>query len=454
MGKKLLGVVCLLLGIGCFGVYFLYGDQFSNHKVIFDSNGGTAVAEQTIKNGDKAVKPTDPTKENSEFVEWQIDGVSYVFDNPVTKDITLKASWLEHKMFTVKVILEEKEYSVKVLDGDKIIINDLAMPEKEGSTIKLYNENDEEIDLTNPITKDMNLTAKYVEIVKYTIKFDSQGGTKVESVTVNGDDKIDEPEVTRDGYTFDGWYLENEKFDFSTPITKNITLKAKWTEKGKINVTFMVDDKVYKTSSVKENTKVSKPSNPTKKGYKFVEWQTESGEKFDFDAKITEEIKLIAKFEESNTKTVSFNSDGGSKVSSQEVEVGEKAKKPSNPTKSGYTFKEWQLNGTTYNFNDAVNDDIALKAVWEKEEIKYTVTFNTNGGNKINSQTVVEGGRASKPGDPVKEGYTFVEWIGEDHNAYDFSTPVNKNITITARYEKTADISTPSTGDEAQEEEK
>ena len=437
MGKgRIFGVILLLLGLGCFAMYFVLGDQIkSEFKVVFDSNGGTAVAEQVVQNGEKVNKPTDPTKENSEFLEWQLDGVAYVFDNPVTKDMTLKASWKEYTMHTIKVTLEEKEYTASVIEGETFNVSALNMPEKEGFDIKLYNGSDEEVDLTQPINNDMVLIGKYVEIKTYTVKFDSQGGTSAEEAKVQENEKVSEPSVTKDGYTFDGWYLDSEKFDFGTPITKDITLKAKWVENGKINVTFMADDKVYKTSSVKENTKVSKPSNPTKKGYKFVEWQTESGEKFDFDTKITEEIKLIAKFEESNTKTVSFNSDGGSKVSSQEVEEGAKAKKPSNPTKSGYVFKEWQLNGETYDFDKEVTDDIALKAVWEKEEKKYTVKFDTSGGSEIANQTVTEGAKATKPADPTKEGYKFVEWL-YNNATYDFDTEVTKDITLVARYEK------------------
>ena len=53
-------------------------------------------------------------------------------------------------------------------------------------------------------------------------------------------------------------------------------------------------------------------------------------------------IKYIQKESE---VTVSFDTDGGSKVTSQVLKVDEVAKKPSNPTRSGYKFVEWQLNG-------------------------------------------------------------------------------------------------------------
>ena len=99
---------------------------------------------------------------------------------------------------------------------------------------------------------------------------------------------------------------------------------------------------------------MSKPTNPTKKGYKFVEWQLD-GKAFDFNTKITAETTLTAVFEESKTVTVTFDSDGGSSVKAQEIETGSKATAPANPTKSGYKFVEWQLNGKKYDFNTAPN---------------------------------------------------------------------------------------------------
>jgi len=64
--------------------------------------------------------------------------------------------------------------------------------------------------------------------------------------------------------------------------------------------------------------------------------------------------------------TVTFDSNGGSAVSSQTVESGKTAAKPTNPTKEGYTFVEWTLNGVAYDFNAAVKSNITLVAKWSK----------------------------------------------------------------------------------------
>ncbi len=75
------------------------------------------------------------------------------------------------------------------------------------------------------------------------------------------------------------------------------------------------------------------------------------------------------------TYTITFNSDGGSKVSEQSVKENEKVEKPTNPTRDGYKFIAWQLNGKNYDFNNEVTSDLELKAKWEKIE-------NTNSKNE------------------------------------------------------------------------
>lgn len=435
---KKFGLLLFVLGIMCFGAYFLVGPMFSDVKVMFNSNGGSVVQEQVLKNGEKAVEPEAPTKENATFVEWQLNGKKYDFNESVTSNILLTAIWNEITVHNVKVTIDSNEYTTEVRDGENLSIESLSIPSKEGYRIVLYN-GEEVYNIDTPVTSDLELTGKYVEIVKYKVTFNSNGGSKVDTKEVVEGEKVDEATTTRDGYEFDGWYLENDKFDFTSPITKNITLKARWTEKGKVNVIFMVDGKVYKTIPVKEGTKVSKPSNPTKKGYKFVEWQLD-GAKFDFNTKINSETTLTATFEETTTVTVKFDSNGGTSVSSQEIEVGAKAKKPSNPTKKNYKFVEWQLSGKTYDFNKEVNEDITLKAKWE-EIVKHTVTFDSNGGGAVANQIVNDGEKAKAPAGITRTGYKLEGWVYEG-SFFDFSTPITKNITLTARW-KSDEVSSP-----------
>lgn len=79
--------------------------------------------------------------------------------------------------------------------------------------------------------------------------------------------------------------------------------------------------------------------------------------------------------------TITFDSAGGTTISTQEVEEGNKVSQPNNPTKEGYNFIEWQLNGVKYDFESVVNQDITLKAVWEEIPKTDNNTNNSNSGN-------------------------------------------------------------------------
>ena len=429
-GLKIFGVLLLILAIGCFGLYFLYGNKPSEYRVIFDTDGGSVIAEQTIQKGERVVKPEDPTKEKNDFVEWQLDGSVYDFNSVVEKDITLRAIWKAYNTFNIKVTLDNNEYVADMREGEPLNIDELKMPAKEGYKIKLYTEDNKEYDATLAISKDLVLTGKYEELQKFTVKFDTDGGSKIEDIKVTEGETIKEPATSKDGFVFDAWYLKDEKFDFKKPITENITLKAKWKDGSKITVTFNVDDKEYKTVTISENSKVTKPANPTKTGYKFVEWQL-NGKAFDFNTKISSSITLTAVFEEAKTSIVKFNSDGGTAVKQQEVQTGGKATKPADPTKEGgYRFIEWQLNNKAYNFNSAVNNDITLKAKWIKT---YVVTFNRDNGSANVTVTVDSGSKVTRPADPTKTDRIFEEWL-YDNRTFDFSTPITKDITLVARY--------------------
>ena len=112
------------------------------------------------------------------------------------------------------------------------------------------------------------------------------------------------------------------------------------------------------------------------------------------------------------------------------------------PTKTGYTFAGWyyELNGTETEFNKdtVITDNINVYAKWTVN--KYTVTFNTNGGSSVTSQSVEYNKTATKPADPTKAGYTFENWYSDSAltTVYNFSTPVTDNINVYAKWTEEA----------------
>lgn len=65
---------------------------------------------------------------------------------------------------------------------------------------------------------------------------------------------------------------------------------------------------------------------------------------------------------------VTFNTDGGTNIEVQKVKKNATITKPEDPTKDGYKFKEWQVNGNTFNFDTEITKDMELTAIWEKVE--------------------------------------------------------------------------------------
>lgn len=88
----------------------------------------------------------------------------------------------------------------------------------------------------------------------------------------------------------------------------------------------------------------------------------------------------------------------------------------------------------TFSWGGYVYIDLG-KATGENINV-YTVSFNTDGGNEIDSQKVPEGYTARRPYNPVKEGYTFGGWYltSESENEFDFETPITKNTTLIAKW--------------------
>ncbi len=284
----------------------------------------------------------------------------------------------------------------------------------------------------------------------YTVSFDYDNGSNPIIVNVKNGSRIKKPETpVREGYEFAGWQLNGELYDFDIPIVESITLTATWNkivdnvddENEYFTIVFDTDGgSTIENQKIKSGELATVPTIPTKSGFEFVEWQLD-GKAYDFKSPVTSNITLIANWK-ATKYTITFNSNGGSAVSSQTVDNGAKVTKPADPTRSGYTFVEWQLNGKAYDFKTPVTDNIVLVASWKANDgtqttEKYTVTFDSNGGSAVSSQTIDSGGKAVKPTAPTRSGYTFVEWR-LNGKSYNFNTAVTKNITLVAKWKEVA----------------
>lgn len=151
-----------------------------SYTVTFNTNGGSAVSAATVLNGKTATKPADPTREGFIFVGWYADAdfkTPFAFGaQPITADTTVFAQWS-------KETAENREYTAK-LDGNY------------------------------------------------------DGATVTEAPTVGGK-LFDLPELTREGYTFCGWWFSNEndgdklsyKYESGMELKGDVTLYALWQQK-------------------------------------------------------------------------------------------------------------------------------------------------------------------------------------------------------------------------------
>lgn len=322
--------------------------------------------------------------------------------------------------------------------------------------------------------KDAAITVSH----KLAVTFKPENGESNSVDRVYEGETVKEPVVTRDGYKFLGWYLGEEKFDFNTPITKDITLVAKWEEdKQVVNVVIYRNgdfDEPYDTVSLGKMAKgtiinlnelnIADYYTGTSEGYEFHGWYNDGAwneYKENPDRAGLSEVTvngwtnlkcMVYDYETIVVKAV-YNND---KDNAEELFRG-KALHGSNVRgylasqnieldKDGYTHDQW-FNWDWYTAWEGDANRIGEKTTvkgWTNVYVKYNtiyldVTFDLNGGN-VDGDTsnvvvpVAWGSTVTKPTTPSKSGYTFVGWYTEDHEVFDFNTAIYDNLTLTAAW--------------------
>ena len=230
-------------------------------------------------------------------------------------------------------------------------------------------------------------------------------------------------DVTRTGYTFKGWY-DNENLTGS-PVTAiggaetgNKEYWAKW-EINQYTITFDTNGG-SKIAPITQDygTAITAPADPTRKGYTFKGWDKEIPETMPAD-----NITVKAQWE-INQYTITFDTNGGSEIAPITQDYGTEITAPDNPTRKGYTFKGWDKEIP----ETMPAENITVKAQWEINQ--YTITFDTNGGSEIAPITQDYGTKITVPADPTRKGYTFKGWDKEIPE-----TMPAENITVKAQWE-------------------
>lgn len=373
------------------------------YTVTFESNGGSAVASQTVSDGGRAAEPEEPTREGFRFDGWFTDtGLTQAWDftAAVKADITLYAKWTAvgeepEPPQTYAVTFESNGGSA--VDAQTVSAGGCAEEPKDpiqdgfrfggwftdtALTVRW--------DFTAPVTADLTLYAKWRKL--YQVTFDAKGGSAVYGQEVAEGDAAHEPdEPSYTGFLFGGWFTDadcTQAADFRKPITADTTFYAKWVdENNSVTVMFATnDDSPVQQVAVEKDTPVSRPTDPDKEGHTFDGWYVDAtfSQKWDFGQPVSADMTLYGKWTV-NTYAVTFENEGAIVDSLADIQHGSMVSAPTPPTREHETpsdakwvfdgwYTEKNRGGKQWDFvNDPVTRDLTLYAGWYES---FKITFN------------------------------------------------------------------------------
>ena len=368
------------------------------YTVTFTDYNDEVLNTQSILHGNDAIAPTVPNREGYTFKNWNSD-----FTN-VTSDLTVKAMY-DVNQYTITFNSDGGSTIESITQNYNTEITPPSNPTKTGYTFTGWNPS-----LPTQMPLDGGTYTAQWTINEYSITFDSQGGSPVESIIQNFNTTLTPPTPpTKIGYTFIDW----DPIMPSTMPAVNTTLRAQWMisdytitfdSQGGSSIEPIIQ--IYATT-------VIPPTDPTRIGYTFSGWSPVFQNKMP-----AEDITLTAQWT-IDTYTVTFVDVDDIEIETQTIDHGSNATAPIAPTIQGYTFTGWDVDF------DNVTEDLVVKAEYEINT--YTVTFNDYDSSKIKDVIVEHGKDAIAPASPTRDGHTFNGWNATFTN-------VTSDLTITATY--------------------
>ncbi|MCL2797689.1 MAG: InlB B-repeat-containing protein [Firmicutes bacterium] len=407
------------------------GEPATSFTVQFDSDGGSSVPNQTITSGGLATRPADnPSKSGFVFDNWYSDsGKTVVFNfatQTITVNSTIYAKWNPNPIIVT-------EYTVQFsTDGGSPIANQTVTsggfatrpvnnPTKSGYTFDNWYSDANKTVLfnfaTQSITADTTVYAKWnpIPIVNYTVQFNTDGGSSIPNQTIASGGFATRPanNPTKSGYIFENWYSDAGKatvFNFATQtITSDTVIYAKWLV-GNDHSIVSAENFIFNGSSA--STKVSN----TTTIFSFIGeitvspgaiWQL-STDLQGLNVIPTRAINLdvgdnivyilvtaqngigMSLYTMSVRRrpiyTVTFNTNGGTAVSSQQVEEDSFATNPGTTAtnRTGFTFSAWNRD-----FGLSIMDNTTITAEWKANT--YTVIYDKNKPSSISDTVNING---------------------------------------------------------------
>lgn len=432
--------------------YFLASVKY-NASFFDGTEAYTALATEVEENG-KLIRPTDPEKEGNVFVGWYTEPELinvYNFDSPVTADLKLYAKFeaaaaVETQTVTFMKDAETLFDSSVVKKGNTVGVP--AEPTKDGYSFGGWYTDvscTTAYDFNSPVNEDITLYAKW--LAKYTVSFDTDGGSTVESQIVVTGNKATKPTSTptKKGYNFVGWYTDNTyttEFDFeNTIITDNTTIYAKFEDTSIIRLNGYTFNKISTLEGLTTGYYVIGGYISNSNEYKYMISDMNTTKSFKSSDNPTEfyEIKL-----KGNSVTIK-NSKSMYIISNTEksVSLSEKEKTIFTPVVNADGFKLKVTGSLNFQFNPSAKiftsytskqQDLTL---FKAQNVKpFYVTFKGPNNEELNKEEMLPHQKAPEFEAPKKPGHKFMGWYNEATDAkYDFTTELSEETVLVAKYE-------------------
>ena len=367
------------------GIHYQIVWKPNDYSFSFDSNGGTAVDTLTQTYDNAFVPPADPSRTGYTFLGWQ----PALPDSVPAADMTFTAQW-QVNTYTLAFDANGGTPVDTIAQNYDTALVPPADPSRTGYTFLGWKPA-----LPDSIPPyDTNYTAQW-QVNTYTLAFDANGGTPVDTIVQNYDTALVPPaNPSRTGYTFLGW--EPALPDSIPPY--DITYTAQW-QVNSYALSFDSDGGTAVDTIVQNyDTALVPPADPSRTGHLFVGWMPALP-----DSIPPHDAHYVAMWQRCDY-TLQFDTDGGNALSPLRSPYGAALVPPSPPQREGFNFLGWEPQIPTY----MPASDLTCKARWERAE--FTLTFDSNQGSSVTAISQLYDTPITPPEPPVRHGYTFCGW--------------------------------------------
>lgn len=386
---------------------------------VFNSQGGSAVADITVEIDDWVTLPPAPTRSGYTFKEWDTEpdgsGVPYNSDFRIpAAGITLYAQWTVPQ-YTVTFNSNGGTAIAPVSLDFGSAVAAPAVPVREGYSFTGWNP---ALPTTMP-AENLTVTAQWTAN-QYSLTFDSNGGSAIAPISLDFGRSITAPAVpVREGYTFTGW---SPVLPATMPAA-NLMVTAQWAV-NQYSITFNSNGgSAIAPVSLVFGSPIAAPTTPVREGYTFAGWSPALPATMPA-ANLTVTAQWIADASVPQPLyNITFGSNGGSAIALLSLIAGAVINAPADPVRTGYTFTGW--NPALPVTMPAAN--LIVTAQWMANP--YSITFDSNGGSAMAPINLTTGSAITAPANPVREGYTFTGW----NPALPATMPAT-NLTVTAQW--------------------